>query len=66
MLAIFAPPLPITLPTALAGTKISSVEGVGNLHSVIEFNKRSKIESLETKGHSSGQSSGSDHTKIIW
>ena len=32
MLAIFAPPLPITLPTALAGTNISRVEGGGKLH----------------------------------
>lgn len=31
MLAIFAPPLPITLPAALAGMSISSVEGGGNL-----------------------------------
>ena len=33
MLAKFAPPFPITLPTALAGINISSVVRGGNLHS---------------------------------
>jgi hypothetical protein len=32
ILAIFAPPLPNTLPTALAGINISRVDGGGILH----------------------------------
>jgi hypothetical protein len=49
MLAIFAPPLPITLPTALAGTSISRVEGGGNLHKCRKSACMSSIEVKENK-----------------
>lgn len=40
MFAIFAPPLPITLPTAFAGITMSKVDGVGNLQQSIAENKQ--------------------------
>lgn len=46
MLAIFAPPLPITFPTALAGTNISKVEGGGNLQKCI---KSAWMKSIDAK-----------------
>lgn len=53
MLPILAPPLPITLPTALAGTKISSVEVGGNLHRVMELKSRAIYNVLKLKEKSS-------------
>lgn len=51
MLAIFAPPLPITLPAALAGMSISSVEGGGNLRrrAVYDWKTRDKRYKLQNQ-----------------
>jgi len=53
-LAIFAPPLPSTLPTALAGINISKVDGGGKLGIITaqkhKFNQFRIVEKIKIGG----------------